>query len=353
MAEQDKLKNIALKDYRPVPMVRLEAHHPMRFPVPTVDIHNHLGRWLTPSWSVPDVGELLAMMDRLNIATIVNLDGSWGEELSAGIERYDRAHPGRFATFCRLDWTEAQTEGWGERLAATVRDSLKRGARGLKLWKDIGLTNRDENGELFFLDDKRLTPVFDVVAEAGVPVLVHIADPIAFFRPLDASNERLEELIENPDWHFYGPQFPSFERLMDSLEATVAANPDVTFIGAHVGCIAEDLAWVDRVLTAYPNFNIDISARIAELGRQPRATRRLMLKHPKRVLFGTDVFPPQESDYLRYLRFLSTDDEHFPYSEDNPPGVGRWAISGLHLPYDVLTDVLAGNAARILPMTAG
>ena len=88
--------DIKLRDFRPRPMLKVAEHHPQRFPVPTIDAHNHLGRWLTPSWSVPDVGALIAMMDRLNIGKIVNLDGSWGEELDAGLARYDRAHPGAF-----------------------------------------------------------------------------------------------------------------------------------------------------------------------------------------------------------------------------------------------------------------
>jgi predicted TIM-barrel fold metal-dependent hydrolase len=302
---------------------------------------------------VPVVEDLLASMDELQVSGIVNLDGGWTDELEANLDRYDRAHPGRFATFCRLDWSETGRAGWGERLAASVRDSAARGAVGLKLWKDIGLRLRDERGELFFLDDPRLAPVWAAVAEAGLPVLVHIADPLAFFSPLDPSNERIEELLAHPDWHFHGPQFPSFERLLDSLEHCVAANPGVNFIGAHVGCYAEDLSWVDRMLVAYPNFNVDISARIAELGRQPRAARRLMLKHPDRVLFGTDVFPPTVQAYQTYLRFLSTDDEYFPYSEENPPGTGRWMISGVDLPDEVLAQVLAGNARRLVPALAG
>ena len=273
IAADVSITDIRLKDFRPEPTVKLPEHHPQRFPGPAIDVHNHLGRWLTQTWSVPDVGQLLAMMDEVNIRGIVNLDGLWGDELESNLNRYDRAHPGRFSTFCQLDWTEATTAGWGERLANSIRDSVKRGARGLKLWKDVGLTRKDENGKLFFFDDPRLKPMWEAVAEAHIPVLVHSADPAAFFQPLGPTNERLEELVAHPDWHFYGPEFPSLMQLLDALEHTVAANPTIPFIGAHVGCYAEDLAWVDRMMTSYTNFNADISARIAELGRQPRATR--------------------------------------------------------------------------------
>jgi predicted TIM-barrel fold metal-dependent hydrolase len=222
----------------------------------------------------------------------------------------------------------------------------------VKLWKDIGLRLRDEHGKLFFLDDTRFAPIWEAIAETDIPVLVHTADPAAFFRPLDETNERLEELLVHPDWHFHGPEFPSLTRLLEALEQCVAANPGVTFIGAHVGCYAEDLSWVDRMLASYPNFNVDIAARVAELGRQPRATRRLVLAHPDRVLLGTDVFPPRREAYATYLRFLATDDEHFPYSDADPPPTGRWRISGLDLPAEALSKVVAGNARRLLPSLA-
>jgi predicted TIM-barrel fold metal-dependent hydrolase len=349
MTEKRSLLDLPLRDFRPEPMVRLAQHHPQRFPVPAFDSHNHLGRWHLGTWTVPDVDELLAVMDECHINGIVNLDGGWADELEANLNRYDRAHPGRFASFCRLDWSETKTAGWGERLAASLRDSASRGASGLKLWKDVGLRLRDENGEAIFLDDPRLKPVWDAVAEARLPIIVHIADPAAFFQPLDASNERYEELARHPDWHFYGPEFPSLARLLESLEHCVAENPQVNIIGAHVGCYAEDLSWVDRMLSSYPNFNVDIGARIAELGRQPRAARRLMLKHSNRVLMGTDSFPPQAEVYRRYLRFLSTDDEYFSYSESDPPGTGRWMISAVDLPDEVLASVVSGNARRLIP----
>jgi len=194
--------------------------------------------------------------------------------------------------------------------------------------------------------------VWEAAAETGVPVLVHTADPAAFFRPLDARNERVEELVAHPDWHFHDEQFPPLERLLEALEATISDHPDVTFIGAHVGCYAEDLCWVDRMLSTYPNFNIDIAARIAELGRQPRAARRLFLKHPTRVLLGTDAFPPRREDYAIYCRFLATDDEYFPYGDETPPQSGRWAISAIDLPTEVLRDVVGHNARRLIPRLA-
>ena len=112
---------------------------------------------------------------------------------------------------------------------------------------------------------------------------------------------------------------------------------------------AEDLDRVERWLDAYPNLYVDIAARIAELGRQPRRARDLLVRHADRFLFGTDVFPPSLGEYAIHFRFLETEDEHFAYSLDEPPPQGRWRISGLGLPDEVLELVYSGNARRLIP----
>jgi predicted TIM-barrel fold metal-dependent hydrolase len=299
---------------------------------------------------IPDVPAFLDLMDELQIRAVVNLDGRWGNELDENLDRYDRAYAGRFATFCHVDW-RLVTQGQGaETLIASLERSKKSGARGLKVWKDLGLRVRDDTGRLILPDDPWVVPVFEAAGELGLPVLIHTADPVAFFQPLDSSNERVEELAVHPEWAVHGPGFPEFEQLVDSLEALVAACPKTSFVAVHVGCYAENLAWVSRMLDTYPNLNIDISARISELGRQPRASRALFDRHCERVLFGTDELPPTREQYLTYFRFLETEDEYFPYSPDpeNPYPRGRWHISGLGLGDKALRAIYSGNAARVL-----
>ncbi|MGH2631754.1 MAG: amidohydrolase family protein [Actinomycetota bacterium] len=347
----DPLRDLPLRAFRPRSSLRFPVHHVPRARFPVVDAHNHLGRWLRAdgSWSAPDVEELLQVMDACNVATIVNLDGMWGDELRANLGRYDHAHPGRFATFCQLDWRVTAEAGFGERLAAQLERCVREGARGLKVWKQLGLRIRDERGDLLLPDDPRLDAVWEAAATLGIPVTIHVADPVAFFEPLDETNERLEELLANPDWYFGDRAvFPPFDRIIRSFETLVANHPSTIFIGAHVACFAEDLAWVSRMLGTYPNLYADIAARLPELGRQPRAARRLFLEHPNQILFGTDLFPPAREIYEIHFRFLETDDEHFAYSVDDPPPEGRWAISGLDLPDEVLRTVSAENARRLI-----
>lgn len=345
------LADIKLRDYLPRAAVRRALTDVPRARVAAVDAHNHLGRWLTDDWASLDVQALIDVMSACNVSTIVNLDGMWGDELDANLDRYDHAHPERFVTFAQWDRALFARDGWSE-LGDLVADAARRGARGLKVWKDLGLHLRDGRGELVMPDDERLDPVWNACAGASIPVTIHVGDPIAFFEPLDRYNERLEELLVNPDWWFGDrSRFPPFDRVMESLESLIARRSDITFIGAHVLCCAEDLAWVGRILDTYPNAHADIGARIAELGRVPRATRDLIVRHADRFLFGTDLFPPEEAIYATHFRFLETADEHFPYDplDDEPPTEGRWAISGLDLPDDVLDRVYAGNARRLMP----
>ncbi len=349
--DSGRLLDLPLREYRPRSSLRLPVHHVDRGRSPVVDAHNHLGRWLSASgsWSAPDVEGLLDVMDACNVATIVNLDGMWGDELQANLDRYDRAHPGRFVTFCQLDWSVTEEAGFGDVLAAQLERCVGEGARGLKVWKQLGLRIRDDQGELLMPGDARLDPLWEATAGLRIPVTIHVADPVAFFEPLDERNERLEELLANPDW-FFGDRhaFPPFDRIMESFEELVARHPTTTFIGAHVACFAENLAWVSRMLDAYQNLYADIAARVPELGRQPRAARALFLRHSDRIVFGTDLFPPEREIYEIHFRFLETDDEHFAYSVDDPPPEGRWAISGLDLPDDVLLKVYGENARRLI-----
>jgi predicted TIM-barrel fold metal-dependent hydrolase len=348
-----------LADYRPRSRLRTTTTPVPRPRFPAIDAHNHLGMAFGGDRPVRSAGELAEALDAAGLDAIVDLDGRWGEALRAEIDRWQRPLPGRVAVFAGLDYDRwAEDPAFGETEAARLRDGVAAGARGLKVWKTLGLRARDPGGRLVPVDDARLDPLWATAGELGVPVTIHVADPIAFFDPLDETNERWEELQGHPDWHFWPtrppgrvdePGFPPFDELIDGLESLVARHPSTTFIGAHVGCAAEDLARVDRMLEAYPNWNVDIAARIAELGRQPRRTRELFERWPDRILFGVDS-GLDTAFYAVHFRFLETLDESFPYDVDDgePPTQGRWAIHGLGLRDEILRQVYRDNARRLI-----
>jgi hypothetical protein len=320
-----------------------------------IDVHNHLGRWLTGdgTWMTPDVPALLDTMDASGVATIVNLDGRWGDELTQNLDRYDRAHPGRFLTFCHVDWSQlGNDDGTAvERLTTALEQSAAAGARGVKVWKDLGLEVRDGDGALVVPDDPRVVTVLRAAGDLGLPVLIHTADPVAFFEPLVPDNERWDELQVHPDWWFGRPGLPTFSVLIDSLDRLLAACPATTFIGAHAGCWAEDLHGVGDMLARHDNWSIDIAGRIGELGRRPRAFRELVERFPDRVLFGTDCFPVTVDDYARHRRFLETSDVAFDYSGEPLPPQGNWTIDGAAIPSELLPALYEDNASRVLGLS--
>lgn len=350
---------LTLREFAPRPALRVTANEPTNPRFEIIDAHNHLGDVFgeaSNSWLRKPVNELLAIMDETGVKAIFDLDGRWGDRLREEIGRYQEPYPDRFIVFSGVDYENfAIDPEFGETEARRLRESVALGARGLKVWKTLGLHARDQQGRLIPVNDERLDLLWATASELGVPVLIHIADPVAFFRPLDRFNERWEELHRRPDWHFYPPRprgdlmhpdFPSFEELMEQFEDLITRHSGTTFIGAHVGCNAEDLGWVSRVMDQNPNFNIDISARIAELGRKPYTTRDFFIRHQDRVLFGTDASPNVDV-YRRYYRFLETRDEYFNYGLRDVPANGRWMIYGLDLPDDVLRKVYHDNASQM------
>jgi predicted TIM-barrel fold metal-dependent hydrolase len=339
-----------LFDYKPKTRLVLPETKVERPRQPAIDAHNHLGETFGGGWDRRPVEELLDLLDEARVEMLVDLDGGWGEELlQSHLEKFKRAAPQRFQVFGGVDWSAWERHGdrFGEWAAERLEAQVGWGAQGLKVWKPLGLHVRDQNGKLVPIDDERLTPLWEKAGELKVPVLIHIADPVAFFDPLDEYNERFEELTRHPEWSFHGSQFPAFLELMRQFEVLIARHADTTFIGAHVGCYAENLAWVSRMLEQYPNFYIDISARIGELGRQPYTTRRLFTHFPDRILFGTDMAPSLEY-YRIYYRFLESGDEYFNYDIGEVPGQGRWQIYGLQLPDEILEKIYYQNARRVL-----
>lgn len=344
---RNQIRPILLTEYVPKPKLVLEDHTPQRAKFPVIDVHNHIGK-RGEEWAVRDVEKLLHDMDACNVKLIVNLSGGWGDVLKENIDRYRSKYPDRFAIFANLDWSLVGEPNFGEKLAKQLDRSVKAGAQGLKIFKNLGLGVRDKNGRLLRADDERLKPLWQKAAELKVPVLYHIADPVAFFDPLDRFNERWEELVKHPSWHFYDRDYPSFMELMEQQVNLLKSNPQTTFISAHVAGYAENLKWVERLLEECPNLYVDISERIGELGRQPYTARKFFIRHSDRILFGIDVYPLPEW-YRVYFRFLETEDEYFNYSLTDIPRQGRWMIYGIHLPDEVLSKVYHENAERIIP----
>jgi Amidohydrolase len=339
-----------LEDYKPHSRLETRETQVLKPRFPVIDAHNHLDDDFGGGWINRPLNQLLDRLDEANVLHYVDLDGGWGEAIyEKHVRILGSQIPARFSVFGGLDWPKWAQEGnkFGEQSARRLETQCKAGMAGLKVWKNFGLDVRDQQNDLVSVDDERLDPVWETAASFKLPVLIHIADPVAFFDPLDANNERWEELKAHPDWHFPSPTFPTFSKIINAFAKLVKRHPNTTFIGAHVGCYSENLDWVSDLLDACPNFHVDFSARISELGRQPYRARKFFLEHADRILFGTDMGPDLEAYHI-YYRFLETWDEYFNYSPAEIPPQGRWRISGLGLPDDVLEKVYYLNARRVI-----
>ena len=320
---------------------------------PVIDAHDHLGEPFGGGWDKKPLSELLDLLDEANVTHYVDLDGGWGEDiLDAHLKHFKESAPERFQIFGGVDWSKWQELGdsFPEWAVKRLHAQKERGAQGLKVWKPLGLHVKDHKGKLVDVDDERLSPIWETAGELGFPVLIHVADPVAFFDPIDQTNERWEEIGANPDWAFTSPPFPPFMHIMSCFKNLVSRHSSTIFIGAHVGCYGENLGWVGQMLDDCPNYYIDFSARLGELGRQPYTARKFFIQYQDRILFGTDASPDLDS-YRLFYRFLETDDEYFNYNTSEVPGQGRWYVHGMYLPDDVLKKIYRENALKVLTIT--
>jgi predicted TIM-barrel fold metal-dependent hydrolase len=328
---------LPLSDFAPRTMLISPAHYVERPKFPAIDYHNHLDS--------QDPQAVLKIMDECGIERIVSIAMQVGATALATMKRFQRAAPDRFSTIAWMDWSDLHSAGFFRRSVERLERFVAAGACGLKLWKDLGLSLRDQNGEFLCVDDERLAPLFDKAAELRVPVMFHTADPDAFFLPIDRFNERYEELAAHPDWGFSASHFPKAE-LLAQRDRVFRRHPHTTFVAAHMAERSEDLSYVGQLLDTHRNLFVDMSARTAELGRQPYTSRDFFLKYADRILFGTDLVPEVEMYRLHY-RFFETSDEYFEYPS-HASRQGRWNIYGLKLPDHVLQKIYRENALGLL-----
>jgi predicted TIM-barrel fold metal-dependent hydrolase len=369
--ESSSAGRLALADYEPKSMLQVRETRVERARFPALDIHTHIslsvksenGIELAPERKyLGQPAELLQVMDRKNVRAMVTLTGGFDSGLVEAVTKYDKAFPGRFYTFTEPSYSKFLEPNYPRLQAEAIEQAHRAGARGLKILKTLGLYLRQNitSGKLVKIDDPRFDPMWDTCGQLNMPVAIHVSDPIAFFTPTDRFNERYEELNNHPDWSFYDHEFPSNAELLDARNRVFARHPKTQFIVLHVGNFSENLANVAENLDRFPNMTVDTAARVGELGRQPRTSRRFFDRYQDRILFGTDATPhgdefPQQvfNDklYEIYFRFFETDDEYFDYAPAKVPPQGRWRIYGIDLPESILHKAYNQNAARLLQIT--
>jgi uncharacterized protein len=327
-----------IREYKPKSQLVAPQHPVPRAKFPVVDIHSHQP---TPI-SAQEFDRVVKGMEANNLQVLVNLSGSSGERLRRGLEaiKASRYHD-RMVLFANVNFSGVGP-GFGKQAARQLEEDINAGAMGLKVFKDLGMFDRKADGSRLQVDDPELDPIWETCARLNVPVLIHIAEPPAFFEPLDYANERWLELSLYPDRrHQTGVRF---EQLMTERNNMVRRHPNTKFILAHFGWHANDLARAGQLLDQHPNVYYDVAAVLYDFGRQPRAAHDFFVKYQDRILFGKDSYQPDEYPY--YWRVFETNDEYFDYYRDYH---AFWKLYGMGLPDQVLRKLYNGNALKLVP----
>jgi uncharacterized protein len=328
-----------IDEYQPKSTLVSKEHKIDRAKFPFIDIHSH--HW-NPTRE--HVDELIKGMDSINLRILVNLSGGTGEELKRTVETMKGRYPDRFVVFANMSYDDLDKPGFGKRAAERPEQDVRNGAQGLKIFKDFGMELHYANGQRVHADDPEFDPVFEKCAELKIPVLIHVAEPSAFFDPLDYRNERWEELREFPRRARPPSKYPPFETLMTERNHLFAKHPRTNFIAAHLAFHGNDLARLGKLFDDYPNVYTDIAAVLAELGRQPYSAHDFLVKYQDRVLMGKDIYDVDE--YKWYFRALETRDEYFEYYRKRH---AFWRIYGFQVPDEVLKKIYYKNALKLVP----
>lgn len=337
--------DLRLLDWEPVSQMVVKQTIVKKPKYPVIDIHNHLS-------DLSKMEEYLETMDEAGVWKTVSLNGRSADDFyKEHLQATQRVSSERLIVFFTPDFSKIDEPNFGENEANKLEDAVQLGCRGMKIYKSLGLTNKDSTGNIVPVDDPRIDPIWAKCGELGIPVLMHVSDPKAFFTPVDRFNERYDELGERPHWAFHGDEFPDKEEILDQRNRVIEKHPGTTFIATHMANLPEELGRVSMWLKQYPNMYVDINARISELGRQPYTCRRFMIQHQDRILFGTDTRPNVEA-YQVYYRFLETDDEYIT-ADPSHHRQGRWKIYGVFLPDEVLEKIYNKNALKIFAQYKG
>jgi predicted TIM-barrel fold metal-dependent hydrolase len=330
---------ILLKDYEPVSLHKIPVTKVTKARYPIIDMHSHAYA-KTPE----DVDRWVKVMDEVGVEKTVILTGATGAEFDRLTELFSR-YPTRFELWCGFDYTGWDQPGYGPAAVAELERCVRKGARGVGEEGDKGLGMEFGKAKGLHFDDPRVGLLLERCADLGIPVNIHVADPIWMYQKMDETNDGMMNAVE---WRLDDkPGIVDHAGMIAVLERAVRAHPRTTFVACHFANLDYDLGHLGELLDRLPNLYADISARYAETAVIPRFTAQIYTKYQDRLLYGTDMgFDPDM--YRTTFRILETLDEHF-YA----PIFGyHWSYSGFGLPDAVLEKIYRTNAQRVARVAA-
>ena len=336
---QEKNNLMDIEEYSPKSTLIVEENLVKRAKYPFVDVHNH--QFDMP---VKNLDKLVAEMDQLNMSFMINLSGFRGLYLRKSLENIRKNAPLRFGLFLNIDFEDIDDVNFKQTQVALIDSAAAEGVMGLKVYKSLGLTSRDSEGNRIAVNDPRLDPIWKACGDNHLPVLIHSSEPASFWHPKDKYNERWLELRQKPNRYRDPETNPSFEEVLAEQHDIFRKHPNTIYINAHLGWMGNDLDRLGKHLDTYPNVMTEIGAVLAELGRQPKRARQFFIDYQDRILFGKDSY--NLSEYYTYFRVLETEDEYFDYYRKRH---AHWKMYGLALPDSILQKLYYKNALTLFP----
>ena len=329
----------SIVDYRPRSTVVAQEHLVPKAKFPVVDVHTH------GTSNAAGFAQRIPEMDALNLRVLVDLSGGNAARVKERVDGINASpYKDRFRVFANVAWEGAGGPGWQENAVNDLRQAVKNGAIGLKVFKELGLRHKKADGTRLPVDDPALDPIWALCGELNIPVIIHTAEPQEFFAPIDTHNERWLELNIFPQRASPPSIYPSFEQLMTERDHMFSKHPKTRFIGAHFNWYGNDLGRAAALLDRLPNVYLEVAAVLYEFGRQPYASTQFFTKYQDRVLFGKDTY--ETSEYPYYWRVFQTHDEYFDYYRGYH---AFWKLYGMGLSDEVLKKLYYKNALRVEP----
>lgn len=336
-----------LNEFRPKSVFNTPQTLVSRAKFPVIDMHAH-------AWDLTaDVRDWVNRMDAANIERTVVLSFETGESFNAIVNQYKPFY-NRFSIWCGFDYTGYDTnKNWTHHAIRELQRCKELGAQGVGELGDKGMGEYYSSpvaGIGMHIDDERMDPLLLECGRLGMPVNIHVADPIWMYMPMDIYNDGMMNAY---NWRIEWKEgMLDHSALLKTLEHAVEKHPDTIFIACHFANCTHDLQIFGNMLDQYPNLFGDISSRLKEIATVPRYAAAFIEKYQDRLLFGSDVGydvtrPMKYSTdvYEISFRLLESADEHI-YMHDLFKY--HWPLYGLDLKDDVLKKLYRDNAARIL-----
>jgi uncharacterized protein len=338
---------LLLKDYRPAPIYRIPQSDIKRAKFPIVDAHCH------GAPTSQQVDEMVKLMDAVNVEKTVLFTGAATPQRFNEVRQPYARHPGRFDLWCSFDLAGVEQAGFGPAAVKALEECHRLGALGVgeisdkgKGFGSVGPAGHEAPVSTIgpHPDDPRMDPLFEKCAQLGMPVNIHVSDPIWAYEPMDQTNDGL------PNGYVWRikltPGVLGHNELIESLERMAAKHRKTIFIACHLANLSYDLARLGQIFDRHPNLYGDISARFGDLAPIPRFAAAFFQKYQDRVLYGTDMAYTQRM-FTSTFRIMESLDEHFYEFDLDVCYDYHWPLQGLGLPDGVLKKMYAENARQV------